>query len=283
MNAVQLHALRVPGATLHCEARGAGPPLLMIAAGASDARAFAPVAARLARRYTVLTYDPRGNSRSRLDGPPGELRVAVGADDARRLLEQVAGGPAFVFGSSSGALVALDLVARFPGLVLAAVVHEPPVIGLLAGGARHQARFDEVYRTYRRDGAAPAMRMFQDIVGLATQPSAEPDESQMDNRAYFLEHELRAFSRFLPDLAALERTSSRIVVVGGEESTGHLPFESAAVLAERLGKDVLEFPGGHIGYLTYPVPFASRLAGVLAGYENRPQPSRSALATGPRA
>ena len=71
--------------------------------GGTDAGIFEAVAHVLAHDYTVVTYDPRGNSRSSpLDGPPTDQQIAVHSDDARRLLSTTASGPAAVFGSSSG-------------------------------------------------------------------------------------------------------------------------------------------------------------------------------------
>jgi pimeloyl-ACP methyl ester carboxylesterase len=79
--------------------------LLLIAGGSADAGVYEPVAACLAGDYTVVTYDPRGNSRSPLDGPWEDQRIEVHSDDAHRLLGLLAAGPAYVFGSSSGAIV----------------------------------------------------------------------------------------------------------------------------------------------------------------------------------
>lgn len=70
--------LRVPGATLHYEVRGTGPLMALIGSpmGTGPFRALADL---LARDHTVLTADPRGIGRSRLDDPtavlhPGEAR-----------------------------------------------------------------------------------------------------------------------------------------------------------------------------------------------------------------
>src|SRR3954447_13536612 len=123
--------LRVPGATLYYEVRGAGPVLLLICGGNTDADIFARAAGQLAGDYTVVTYDPRGNSRSPLDGPPYAQRIEEHSDDARRLLVEVATGPSAVFGSSSGAIVGLDLVSRHPELVARLVAHEPPMVEVL--------------------------------------------------------------------------------------------------------------------------------------------------------
>ncbi|BCB91182.1 hypothetical protein Psuf_084950 [Phytohabitans suffuscus] len=102
---METKTLAVPGATLHYEVRGAGPVLLLICGGVYDAAAFGPLAGELADRYTVVTYDRRGNSRSPLDGAPGPQSIEEHGDDAYRLL--VAAGateaePAYVFGNSSG-------------------------------------------------------------------------------------------------------------------------------------------------------------------------------------
>ena len=52
--------------------QGSGPVLLIIPGGPQDAGVFADISRRLADRYTVVAYDPRGNSRSNFDGAPEE-------------------------------------------------------------------------------------------------------------------------------------------------------------------------------------------------------------------
>ncbi|MGN6175885.1 MAG: alpha/beta fold hydrolase [Streptosporangiaceae bacterium] len=70
MNPIKTGTLKVPGASLYHEIRGSGPVLLLICGGVYDAAGYAGLAQQLADRYTVVTYDRRGNSRSPLDGPP---------------------------------------------------------------------------------------------------------------------------------------------------------------------------------------------------------------------
>lgn len=72
--------------TARYEARGAGPLLLLIAGGNSDAVVFERLAAALAPHYRVVSYDPRGNSRHLLDGPPVDQRIlmTVGSPQRRR-------------------------------------------------------------------------------------------------------------------------------------------------------------------------------------------------------
>jgi pimeloyl-ACP methyl ester carboxylesterase len=85
------------------EVQGSGPVLLMIPGGPTDAGIFAGLAGFLADRYTVVPYDPRGNSRSVLDGPPEDQRMDLHGDDAAQLPTSLSGEPAYVLGSSGGA------------------------------------------------------------------------------------------------------------------------------------------------------------------------------------
>jgi pimeloyl-ACP methyl ester carboxylesterase len=266
--------LQTHGATLFYEMRGSGPTLLMIAGGNGDAGIFERVAGVLANQYTVVTYDPRGNSCSRLDGPPEDQRIEMHSEDAQRLVQTVADGPASVFGSSSGAIVGLDLVARHPELVSKLVAHEPPMVEVLPDVATWRAFFDDVHDTYRREGVGPAMQKFAAGVGLDVRgdlAGAElpPDVAELMNRMagnlhFFLSHEVRQFTRYVPDLPGLDANRDRIVLAGGRDSREHLPYRPAAWLAERFGTQVVDFPGDHVGYVTQPVEFAAKLRAVLA-------------------
>ncbi|MEU4212376.1 alpha/beta fold hydrolase [Streptomyces sp. NPDC026206] len=263
MDALEIGTLAVPGARLHFEVRGAGPLLLLIPGGNSDAAVFERLAAVLAADHRVVSYDPRGNSRSPLDGPPTDQRIEVHADDAYRLLNHLATAdePAQVFGSCSGGLVALDLAVHHQDRVRSVVTHEPPAMGLLPDAGHHLAFFDDVYEAFRREGIAPALQKLQPLFG--GRPAPLLPEAH-DNSAFFLAHVVRPSTRFVPDLTALTAVAERVVVAGGRDSRTHLIRRPAIVLAERLGNELAEFPGGHAGYAKYPAGFARRLVEVLA-------------------
>jgi pimeloyl-ACP methyl ester carboxylesterase len=107
--------MSVEGATRHYEMRGSGPPLPLIPGGGCDAGIFDGTAGTLAASFTVISFDPRGDSRSPLDGPPEDQRAEIHGSDASRLLARLTPEAAFIFGSSSGAIAGLDLAARQPG------------------------------------------------------------------------------------------------------------------------------------------------------------------------
>ncbi|MBD3550401.1 alpha/beta fold hydrolase [Streptomyces sp. JV180] len=170
--AVRTGRLEAPGATLHYEVRGRGPLLVMMPGGSADAGIYDTLAAGLADRWTVVAFDPRGYSRSTLHGPAGEQLPGTHSEDIARLIELLSpdGAPAAVFGSSSSAIVALDLLSRRPGLVGRVVAHEPPLVELLPDPAAGRAVFAAVRESFLRDGVEAAMATM--AAGLAPEGGA---------------------------------------------------------------------------------------------------------------
>jgi pimeloyl-ACP methyl ester carboxylesterase len=274
---IQSPTLKVPGAQLYYEVQGTGPVLLTIPGGPTDAGIFAGLARFLADRYTVVSYDPRGNSRSVLDGPPEDQRMDVHGDDAAQLLAALSGEPAYVLGSSGGAQIGLNLAARYPHRVHTLVAHEPPCVQLLHDAAEQRAFTESVYNTYRADGVGPAMQKFIAAAGLAggpqpeklTSPSPPPPEIQeafgriQGNLDFFLAHGLKPISLYVPDVTTLRAGSPWIVVGVGETSAGQLAYRCAVALAQQLGTAPVSFPGGHGGYGDQAAAFSERLHHVL--------------------
>jgi len=267
------HTLDVPSARLYYERRGTGPLLMMIGSP-MDSTGFAGLASALAARYTVVTYDPRGIGNTSRQDAGQDITPEQQADDVHRLLSVLGGAPAYVFGSSGGAVVGLALVTDYPGQVRTLVAHEPPVVELLPDSAQVRAQIQDIYDTYRADGADKAMAKFMAHAGLdeasgqqADAPRWEPSPEQIARmRAtteVFLAHLIRPTTRYQPDIAALRAAPTRIVVAAGATSKGQLANRSAAALADRLGTPVVEFPGDHGGFMAQPEHFGRVLHQVL--------------------
>ena len=184
---------------LYHEVNGNGPVLLLIPGGNGDAGFYAPLVKALADRFTVISYDRRGFSRSAADGAVTADRLNSDCDDARGLIELVTAAPAYVFGSSSGAIVAMQLLGRHSECVRAVVAHEPPVVRLLPDSAHWLELFDDIYDIYRNKGARPAMRRFVAAAGVGPPRLGSREFWQMlrlmprlrRNMPFWLEHELR--------------------------------------------------------------------------------------------
>lgn len=272
MTTLTTGSLRVNGATLHYEARGQGPLLLLIPGGTGGAASFDGVVDGLAAEYTVATYDPRGMSRSALDDPDAEQRVAEHADDAFRLLHLLSPDkPARVFGASSGAIVALHLLTTRPQHLERVVAHEPPVVEVLPDAAEHRELITRVQATFRTQGLMPAMAVFAAGLkkdGDTAEPKAEIElppqaaaraRQTMADLPYFIGRIVPGFMSYVPDIRRLEALSDRLVLACGQDSRGELPYRPAAFLAERLGTELQHFPGGHTGLTTHPAEFGELL------------------------
>lgn len=276
MSTPTIGMLAVPGASIYYEVRGSGPALLLISTGNGDATPFGAMADKLAERFTVISYDRRGFSRSLLDGPVNENgRLYEDADDARRLLEHLGDGPGYVMGTCSGGIVALAMMQRHPEHIAAMVVHEPPLVSVLPD-AQHWLTFHaELYNTYRTEGADAARPIFRTYAGLdgdtRPPPEAELPEQVLadllarlrENQIFWYEHELLSYPGWLPDLTALKAGVDRLVLAGGAASREHHSCLPNAVLAEQLGTELAIFPGGHVGHITHPVEYAEALSRVL--------------------
>ncbi|MEU3404522.1 alpha/beta hydrolase [Streptomyces sp. NPDC006670] len=269
--------LDVPGATLYHERRGTGPVLLLIPGGGADAGLYAGMAPALAAAgRTVVAYDPRGQSRSTLDGPAADQRVADWADDARRILDLVSPGePADVLGCSAGAVAALGLLARHPERVRRVVAHEPPLVEVLEDPAPYRTLFAEVRELARTQDPAAAMAHMAQGLGGTPARDEEPAELPPEvlemaprmyaNQPFFLEHILVPFTSDTPDVPALRAHADRLVLAAGEDSRT-LPalYGPATRLAHLTGAPFEEFPGGHIGCTEHPTAFATRLLEALS-------------------
>ena len=256
------HTLDVPGARLYYERRGTGPLLLLIGSP-MDSTGFAGLASALAGDYTVVTYDPRGIGNSSRQDLGRDVTPEQQADDVHRLLAALGREPAYVFGSSGGAVVGLALVTAHLGQVRTLVAHEPPVVELLPDSAQVRTQIQDIYDTYRADGADKAMQKFMAHAGLGAAPGQkaeaplwEPSPEQMARmRAtteVFLAHLIRPTTRYRPDIEALRTAPTRIVVAVGATSKGQLANRSARALADELGTPAVEFPGDHGGFVALP-------------------------------
>jgi pimeloyl-ACP methyl ester carboxylesterase len=271
--------LSVPGASLYYEVRGSGPVLLMMPGGPADASAFRNIAGHLASHYTVVTYDPRGLSHSKLGGPlDKELIVQIFADDVHRLLAAVAGKEkGSVCASSGGASISLELAARHHEQLDTLVVHEPPSPSLQPDPDHVWAGMKEVVETYRQGDAGAAMQKFAALIRLRGQgpppaPEGEPTPEMREataqmqrNMDLFFTDYMEAIADYEPDFDALKIASCRIVAAVGDESRGELAHDGGLGLAKRLKTKAVVFPGAHTGFDSHSAEFAVKLREVLEG------------------
>jgi pimeloyl-ACP methyl ester carboxylesterase len=244
----------------------------MIPGGPQDAGVFTDLASQLEDRYTVIRYDPRGNSRSKVEGELAEQRVEEHADDAAALLTALNLGPAHIFGTSGGGQIGLDLTARYPELVRSMLAHEPACTLMLDDPSEAIAGDQAVYDTYVSEGVDAAMQKFFGDHGLDDETEGDgPPPFEMSaedietfervnaNFEHFLAHGLMPLSLYQPDIEALRAGKIPVAVGLGEESAGQVIHDIGKALAAKLEVEPVQFLGDHVGFTMHPEAFAGIL------------------------
>lgn len=143
---------------------GSGPAVILIG-GALSNRAFdplnAPLAALLAPHYRVYGYDRRGRGDS---GDTLPYAVEREVEDIEALIAH-AGGPAYLYGISSGAVLALHAARRLPA-VRKLVAYEPPFIVDGSHAPRPDDYADRVREAVAAGRPGDAVEVFMTFVGV---------------------------------------------------------------------------------------------------------------------
>ncbi len=124
MEPVQKSVTSRDGTTIAYELSGSGPTVIVVAAALADRNGTTRLAKHLAEKFTVINYDRRGRGKSSDTAP---YAVEREVEDIEALIE-AAGGSAFVFGSSSGSVLALEATSKLGFKVKKLYMYEPPFI-----------------------------------------------------------------------------------------------------------------------------------------------------------
>lgn len=103
---------------------GHGLPVILVSGGSVDKNANASLADALAAHFTVYNYDRRGRGKS---GDTQPYAVDREIEDIEAVIDE-AGGQAYLYGSSSGAALALEAARKLPTKVTKLALWEPPYI-----------------------------------------------------------------------------------------------------------------------------------------------------------
>lgn len=210
---------------------GAGPPVILVCGGSVDRMSNASLAEALAPNFTVYNYDRRGRGAS---GDTQPYAVEREIEDIGALVGE-AGGSAFLYGTSSGAALALDAAAS--GLSIAKLaLWEPPYI-LDGTRPRPPADTAKIYSDFiaegRRDDAAEYFMV--SVVGLPKEFAAQARSSPWWPAQLALAHTLAYDATIMGDYSlpaerAASVTTPTIVLAGGAS------FDWIITTAQRLAE-----------------------------------------------
>ncbi|WP_420095982.1 alpha/beta fold hydrolase [Brevibacterium sediminis] len=255
--------------TIAFDVQGEGPLLFLVGAPAGRA-GFAPLAHELSDRYTVVTHDPRGVGASRAVVGMAAPTPEVLAEDLAALVDRLTGGPALFVGTSGGAVTLLELAKQYSEMVGRAVLHEPPLVSLVAD-SKLADRAAAVFEAAEADPQR-AVQEFFDLSGAAhhTGPDQTPPAhmsmpelpaEELEKNRYFLGQMAGPSVFYVPDIEAIRRVA--ITLCAGSLSHHQLARRATQILAERLGLPLVDMPGNHLGASSEPSEFAKDLKRLL--------------------
>ena len=275
--------VRSEGDDLYFEVRGNGPALLLIPGAGGDADSYAAVADLLSDEFKVITYDRRANARS-TSNTPQNFEISQQSRDAVAVIHAAGEQAAFIFGSSSGAVIALDAARTQPQAVRAAIAHEPPCARVSPNAVKWQRFFADVYRMAYHFG--PSLAGLRFIFGIQVPVrrlvkghsqaaeyarghsgyrQREPRMSPPDATKVLMKLELLPVTNYLPDVQLVRRNRVTVVMAVGTWTQDRKTWlgEVSRILAERLGCELVTFPGHHGSYTDMPHEWAATLRRVL--------------------
>ena len=251
------------GTTIAFDQSGEGLPVILVCGGSVDHTSNAPLAALLAAGFTVFNYHRRGRGDSG-DTPPYAVEREVEDIDA---VITAAGGSAFLYGTSSGAALALEAAAS--GLAITKLaLWEPPFI---VGDSRPRPPADTA-KTYTelvsagRRGDAVEVFMAK-VVGLPPEFVAEarnaPWWPAQEALAHTLAYDATIMGDYsLPTERAASVTAPTLVIAGGAD----FPWmrDTAQALADALPNGQTRTLEGQ-GHNVDPAVLAPALVEFFAG------------------
>jgi pimeloyl-ACP methyl ester carboxylesterase len=198
--------------------------------------------------------------------------IRPSANCSSRLFTRLHLAPVIVLGTSAAAGIVTNLAIRHPSVLRGVVFHEPlfqsGVTNAAAFRARRLAVIEEGMASGGLLGAAEAF--LRSVGGDEVYDSLDPAlrERLLANADVLFDIELAPFVAYEPtpeDLASMR--VPRSVTAGaanrGPTTPGHWRYESAQWLAVHLMTNLVELPGGHMGYLGDPHAFAEALSPLL--------------------
>lgn len=226
------------GTTIAYERSGDGPALVIVTGAFCDRNTSASLAAGLGG-YTVYRYDRRGRGDSG-DTPPYATGREI--DDLAAVVE-AAGEAAYVYGHSSGAVLALEAAAHgVPMRKLA--VYEPPYTGGGEPAEPFAAKLAGLVAAGHRDQAAEEFLkltgMPEEVLGHVR---ASPGWPAMQAIAHTLAYDVRLCDDGLVHADRLSRIAVPTLVMAGGNSPAWAPEAAGQVAAAVPGATVRVIDG----------------------------------------
>lgn len=241
---------------------GAGPAVVMVHGSWGDHRNWDAVVPALAQEHEVIRYDRRGHSQSGPAPTPGTAEQD--ADDLLALIDRLQLDRPIVIASSFGASVTLKAGARAPQAFSAVVIHEPPLLGLVASHPIAGSQVVKVISHFHQNIVTlletgrmeEGARVFMETVAFGPVAwDTMPDELKQTfiRNATTWSDELRDPEWSVVDLGALRHFDRPALVTSGSESPSFFgAIVDLLVPALPRARHVIFQGTGHVPHATHP-------------------------------
>ena len=264
--------MMVNGADLFYERTGTGEPLVLVHGSWGDRHNWSAVVPALSQTFDVLTYDRRGHGRS--ERAPGQSVARQDMADLTGLITQLDLASAHIVGHSFGGSVVLQLAADQPRLFRSLIVHEPPLLDLLADDPATSpvyketlGRIQEVAEDLEYGDLGGAARRFVDTVAFgpgAWEHLPSPvQQSFIQNAPPFIA-QVRDPDAFAIDLTRLARFPHATLLTQGDYGPPFLPPIMAKLEAAMPRVEVRTLSGsGHTPQVSHPLEYVELITAFI--------------------
>jgi pimeloyl-ACP methyl ester carboxylesterase len=252
------NTVTVGGRTIHYRIGGKGPVVLLLHGYGDTGEMWAPLAARLAKSYTVVVPDLPGLGQSRPENPTAAYDMASVARSIHALMDQLKVRREAIIGHDIGLMVAYAYAAQFPGDVSKLALMDAPIPGvgpwqavMLLPGTWHfhfSGKYAEELTAGREriylDWLWDRFAAHPERIGNAERTTIAASYAQPGNMRVGFSY----FAGFEKDAAenvvfAKTRLQMPVLAMGGDKSMGALMPEFAKAVATNVQASVIPDSG----------------------------------------
>ena len=178
-----------------------------------------------------------------------------------------------MLGSSSGAIVAMHVLKEHPDVVKRIAFHEPPINTFLPNAKYWQDKNEEIIDIAVNEGMPQAMKLFGETLKTSqldqqymSKPAQSEDDAESKKRFEemlgWFKYEIRQYTESDISIEDLNQHKDIITLLNGTDSKGSFPQEVNFFIKDETGIEIVDIPGGHLGYIQKPEGFAEVLLNI---------------------
>ena len=267
--------LNLSEVNLYYEITGSGPFLFIIQSGEGDARRTSQLVSYLREQFTVVTYDRRGLSRSKLKND-STVSINNHSNDLYQLISSLTNTSVDILGCSIGATIALNTSYKYENVIKKIVAHEPILPSILPEKERQLniSELEEIREIYLHGKWMDGIKKMAAVLGI--NPHAQTKEAdaliepmtieRKPNFDFFIKNDFQSIIDFnfsSNEILAIEKHTDIFPAVGIETHQSVFDYKCSQIIANELNKELICFPGGHNGNTTHPKGYAEMLQKLL--------------------